>query len=61
MFQATPGQLVIGHAIILNTLFIVEWEAISLRKQKIIDKNNQLENKDRKPHIYRIQDKVLVR
>ena len=28
---------------------------------KKIDKINQLENKNLKPHTYRIQDKVLVR
>ena len=44
----------------LNTPFIAEWEAIRLRKQKIIDKNIQLENKNRKPHTYRMRDKVLV-
>ena len=27
----------------------------------MIDKNNQIENKNRKPHIYRILDNVLVR
>ena len=46
---------------ILNTPFVVDWESIRLGKKKIIDKNNQIENKNRKPHIYRIQDKVLVR
>ena len=44
---------------IFNTQFIADWEAIRLRKQKIIDKNNQHEKKF-KPHTYRIQDKVLV-
>ena len=59
--QATPVQLVFGHDMILNTPFIADWVAIRLRKQKIIDNNNQLENKNRKPNIYRIRDKVLVR
>ena len=36
-------------------------EDIRLHKQIMIDKNNQLENKNRKPQIYRIRDKVLVR
>ena len=46
---------------ILNTPFIANWEAIMLHKQKILDKNNQLENKHRKLHTNRIWDKVLVR
>ena len=40
---------------------MAEWEAISLRKQIIIYQNDQLENKNRKPHTYIIQDKVVVR
>ena len=53
--------MVFGRDMILNTPFVAYWEYISLRKQKIIDSNNQLENKNRKPQIYRIQYKVLVR
>ena len=45
---------------ILNTPFIADWEDIRLSKQIIIDKNNQLENKNRKPHTYIIRDRVLV-
>ena len=56
--QATPGRLVFGRDMILNTPFLADWEAIRLRKKKIIDKNNQIENKNRRPHIYRIRDKV---
>ena len=53
--------MVFGHYMILNSPSIAYWEAIRLIKQKIIDKDNQFENKNRKPHIYRIQGKVLVR
>ena len=56
-----PGQLVFGRDMILNTPFIEDLETIRLHKQKIIDKNNQLENKKRKPHTNRIRDKLLVR
>ena len=56
--QATPVRLVFGRDMILNTPFLADWEAIRLRKKKIIDKNNQIENKNRRPHIYRIRDKV---
>ena len=37
--------MVFGSGIILNTAFIEYWEATRLNKQKIIDKNNLLENK----------------
>ena len=59
--QATQGHLVFGRDMILNTTLTADWEAIRLRKQKIIDKSNQIENKNRKPHIYIIRDKLLVR
>ena len=50
--QSTPGQLVSVHYMLLNTPFITDWEDIRLHKKIIIDRNNQLENKNRKPHIY---------
>ena len=59
--QAIPGQLGLRRDMILNTPFIAEWEAIRQRKKELIDKNNQIENKNSKPHTYRIQDKVLLR
>ena len=37
------------------------WEAIRRQIQKLIDKNNHVENKNCEPHTYRIRDKVLVR
>ena len=32
--QATPGQLIFGFDMILNTPFIEDWEAIMLHKKK---------------------------
>ena len=58
--QAKPGQMVFGCDMIPNTKFIADWEDIRLHKQRIIDKNNQLENKNRKPRTYRVRDKLLV-
>ena len=56
-----PGYMVFRRDMILNTPFIADWGAISLRKQKKVDKNNKLENKNRKRHTYGIRYKVLVR
>ena len=44
MLQATPGQMVFGHDMFLNTPFILDWEDIRRRNPKLIDKNIQLEN-----------------
>ena len=59
--QATPGQLVFGHDMVINTPFIAEWEAIKQRKHQIIDKNNKMENSKRKEHVYRVWDQVLLK
>ena len=59
--QATPGQLVFGRDMILNTPFIADWEAIRRRKQELIDKNNKNENAKRIPYTYRVRQQVLVR
>ena len=59
--QATPGQLVFGRDLILNCEHIADWEAIKQRKQKLINKNNENENKKRIPHKYAIGDKILIR
>ena len=32
MLQTTPDQLGLGHDMILNTLFVAEWEAICKHK-----------------------------
>ena len=58
--QDMPCQLIFGHDTIFNTPLVAGWEAIMLRKLKIMDRNNQLEDKNRKPHTYITQDKVLV-
>ena len=59
--QATPVQLVSLRDIMLNTPFVADWESIRRPKQLRIDKNNQTENENRKPHHYRVSEKVLVR
>ena len=58
--QATPGQMIFGRDMMLNTPFIADWEAITLRKQIIIDKNNQIKNKNCKPHTYITHKELLV-
>ena len=52
MLQSTSGQLVFRRDIILNTPFIDDWEANRQFNQQLIDKNNQIENKNCKSHTY---------
>ena len=45
----------------LNIPFIKILGAIRRRKQQVIEKNNQLENKNCQLHTYSVREKVLVR
>jgi hypothetical protein len=58
--QATPGQLVFGRDMLLNTQFTADWTAIKARKQELIRKNNVIENSKRIPHTYREGDQVML-
>jgi transposase InsO family protein len=58
--QATPGQLVFGRDMIFNVKHTANWKLIKERKQKIIDYNNERENKSRIAHEYTINEKVLL-
>ena len=43
--QAMPGQLFFGRNMILNTLFIADWEGIRQCKQKLIEEIKNLKIK----------------
>ena len=57
----TPSQLVFGRDAILNTMSHADWALIKERKQKLIDKNNDKENKSCREHTYHIGDLVLMK
>jgi hypothetical protein len=59
--QATPGQLVFGRDMIFNIKHVANWQSIKDRKQKLINKNNQKENKSRIRHTYKPGNKVLMK
>jgi hypothetical protein len=58
--QATPCQLVSGRDMIHNITFRANWDQIQKRKQDIINKSNQKENKSRIPYEYKAGDQVLL-
>jgi hypothetical protein len=58
--QATPCQLVFGRDMIHNIAFRANWDQIQKRKQDIINKPNQKENKSRIPYEYNAGDQVLL-
>jgi hypothetical protein len=59
--QATPCQLVFGRDMIHNIAFRENWDRIQKRKQDIISKSNQIENKNWSeiPDEYKVGDQVL--
>jgi hypothetical protein len=58
--QATPCQLVFGRDMIHNIAFRANWDQIQKRKQDIINKSNQKENKSQIPYEYKVGDQVLL-
>ncbi len=59
--RATPSQLVFGRDAILNVRHEADWAYIKERKDKISRKNNVHENKTRTDHLYKVDDKVLLK
>ena len=57
----TPTQLVFGRDAILNTRHEANWQIIKDRKQRLINRGNERENKNRKDHTYQVGDKVLLK
>jgi hypothetical protein len=60
--QATPCQIVFGRDMIHNIAFRENWDQIQKRKQDIINKSNQKENKNcnQIPYEYKVGDQVLL-
>ena len=54
-------QLVFDHDAILNIAHKANWKLIKDRKQNLINKSNAKENASRKPHIYNIRGRVLIK
>eukprot|EP00957_Ditylum_brightwellii_P144702 11023723-Ditylum_brightwellii.AAC.1 len=59
--QATPMQLVFGRDAILNVMHEADWSYIKQRREDLMRKNNEQENKKRKIYNYQIGDKVLFK
>jgi hypothetical protein len=62
LLQTTPCQLVFGRDMILNIAFRANWGQIQKRKQDIINKSNQKENKNKSkiPYEYKVGNQVLL-
>ena len=58
--RATPAQLVFNRDMIHNVRFEANWHYIKERRQRLIRKNNDRENKKRSPHNYSVNDTVMI-
>ena len=59
--KLTPSQLVFGMGMILNINQQSSWQSIKQRKQALVNKNNQKENRHTRSHVYHTGDKVLFK
>ena len=59
--QHTSSQLVLGRDAILNINLKANWQLIKQRKHALINKDNQKQNRQRRSHVYRTGDKVLLK
>jgi hypothetical protein len=58
--QATPCQLVFDRDMIHNIAFTANWNRIQKRKQDIINKSNEKENKSGIFYEYKVGDQILL-
>ena len=58
--QATPAQLVFGRDMIFNLKTLINWKAMSINRQKKVDKANKRQNAKRIDYDYRVGQKVYV-
>ena len=58
--QATPAQLVFQRDMVFNIATIVDWRAITINKQRQVDKDNLRENRKRVDYDYQVGDQIYV-
>ena len=58
---ASPGQIVFGRDMVINSLYLANWKNLASRRETQIHSNNVAENKSRIFHDYHINDLVYIR
>ena len=59
--KATPAQIVFGGDMIFNLKSLINWHAMSLNKQKLVDKANLRENINRIDYDYQVGQRVYIK
>ena len=55
-----PAQMAFGQDMLLRRKVIIDWQLLKEQRQKQAIANNIKENKNRRPHLYKIGDWVLI-
>ena len=58
---ATPGQIVFGRDMVINSVYMANWKRYSDQRKAQIHKNNISENKSRIDYHYNIGEDVYIR
>jgi hypothetical protein len=58
--SASPCQLVFGRDMVINTIYLPNWKALSERRTAQIWKNNINENKNQVAHEYLVGESVYL-
>ena len=57
---ASPGQLVFGRNMVINSIYLANWKNLATRRQTQIHHNNVSKNKSCISHDYNINDLVYI-
>jgi transposase InsO family protein len=58
---ASPGQVIFGRDMIINAVYLANWNDYATRRRNQIHHNNTSENKSHIPHDYIIGESVYIR
>jgi hypothetical protein len=60
VLKASPGAAIFGQDMLFDIPFIVDWQKIGERRQRLTELNNARENEGRIDYDYKVGQKVLV-
>lgn len=60
VLDASPGQAIFGRDMLFDIPFLCDWSEIGRRRQKLVDRSNQRENRKRVPFDYEVGQKALI-
>ncbi len=58
--KASPGAVIFGRNMLLDILFVADWNKIGEQRQSLTNRGNQRKNAKRIDYDYKVGDKVLL-